>query len=98
MSPVDSTEIKKQVPQMQLWWLWPGAIGFAAGALIVFTPLYLHALEDWDLSDKTTFFPREFGTIACFYSQLWLVGGALGALLALLAVGALRHFKAKENN
>ena len=96
MSQVDSAKIKKQEPQRQLWWLWSGAIGFAAGALIVFTPLYLHALEDWDLSDKTTFFPREFGSIACFYSQLWLVGGAVGALLALLAVGALRRFKAKE--
>ncbi len=96
MSQVDSAEIKKPGTKRQLWWLWSGAIGFAAGALIVFTPLYLHALEDWDLADKTTFFPQEFGSIACFYSQLWLVGGTVGALLALLAVGALRHFKAKQ--
>lgn len=96
MSQVESSEIKKQEPKRQLWWLWSGAIGFAAGALIAFTPLYLHALEDWDLADKTTFFPREFGSIVCFYSQLWLVGGVVGTLLALLIVGALRHFKAKQ--
>lgn len=96
MSREDSTEFKKPQPPRKLWWLWSGPIGFAAGALIVFTPLYIHALEDWDLADKTTFFPREFGSTVSFYSQLWLVGGAVGALLVLLTIAVLRSFHAKH--
>jgi len=70
-------------------------IGFAVGALSVLTPFYFHALQDWDLADKTTLFPPEAGSIIGFYSQIWLVGGIVGVLLALAAVGASQHFKAR---
>jgi len=71
-------------------------VGFALGALSIFTPLYLHALKDWDLDEKATLFPAELGSMVSFYHQLWLVGGIVGALLALAAVCAFQWLKTRS--
>ena len=79
-----------------MWWLWSLVIGCVSGSLITFAPFYFHALEDWDLADKSTLFPREIGDIIGFYAPMWLVGGAIGAALGLAAFGITRFLKSSS--
>lgn len=95
MKPADNSEPIQKVAR-HLSWLLSGLAGLLLGAFITFVPFYLHALEDWELADKTTFFPRELGDIASFYSHIWSAGGIAGAVLGLVALGTIRHFNSKQ--
>lgn len=81
-----------------LAWLLAAFAGLCLGGIGTLLPFYFHALNDWDLSDKTTLFPREIGIIVQTYSQFW-ISGAIAGLFAGMGFFALykRFFDKKTS-
>lgn len=78
-------------------WFLSGLLGLLIGGFGTLLPFYFHALNDWDLVDKTTLFPREMGSIIQSYSQFWICGAVVGAAIGLATFAAFKKFSTKKS-
>ncbi|MBZ0189089.1 MAG: hypothetical protein K8F91_22785 [Candidatus Obscuribacterales bacterium] len=79
-----------------LGWILSAIAGFVIGGLVTLLPFYLHALNDWDLSDKSTLFPAEAIQIVQFYSSTWMIGAVIGALLFIAIFAGIKAIRKKK--
>lgn len=78
-------------------WFWSATAGLLIGGLGTLLPFYFHALNDWDLADKTTLFPKEMGNIVLSYSQYWICGAVIGATVGLAIYAATQKIRQKQD-
>lgn len=73
-------------------------MGSFFGAIGVLCPFYFHALNDWDLTTKTTLFPPETLSIIAFYSKEWIIGAIAGATIGLASVIISERLRSKRSD